>query len=225
MKLKFLLYIPIAVVYLNGVPSINLYTIITNNLMRSTFFLLLSFSILCCCENPEIKITDNNYVYEGEIYQLYLSSELLAVDTTIQELEAIINNNQGNEETQAALEEAIENKEAINVKLAGIPDIVALGIVPPRPPCPDGDLCLPSGFQYLISDLSNNITTFTVLDDQQNPLNDITSASANGLPGSEEEFEYQTFDLGQYSGPISIQLTKTDAQNNTINYSIQAFKQ
>lgn len=194
--------------------------------MRYSVFLMLCFSfMLWSCQDHKVEINEENYVYEGEMYKLFLTSELQSLDATIQELEEIIADNQGNEEINAALEDAIESKQAVNTKLANIPDIVGFGIVPPPPPCPDGDLCILSGFQYLIFQSEITISAFTILDPQQNQVNTTTGSVSNDLPGSEGQFKYQTFELSQYSGPVSIQLSRTDAQNNTLNYTIQAFKQ
>src|SRR5690606_274379 len=87
-------------------------------------------------DENEITLTENNYFYEGELYSQHLTTEVEELDETIAELEDIIENQQGDENTQAQLDEAIQLRDNIKVEIAAIPSTQARIILPPRPPCP-----------------------------------------------------------------------------------------
>ncbi|MEX0288896.1 MAG: hypothetical protein AB3N14_07270 [Flavobacteriaceae bacterium] len=195
--------------------------------MRSTplLSLILVCLLLACNGKDSITLTEDNYVYEGELYHLYLSGELEAVNTTIGELEAIIANNQGDEQTEIALQQALENKASLSNELAGIPDIAGFDIVPPRPPCPNGDLCLPSDFKYLLTDSNINIGSFTILDAQQNPVVMTTNAETKPLEGSNGQLQYISFEVEEGTGPVSIEVSRQEDQGDNITYTVSAFKQ
>ncbi|MCW5516893.1 hypothetical protein [Muriicola sp. Z0-33] len=172
-----------------------------------------------------IELTETNYVYEGGLYQLYLTAAIDDITIVINDLEDIIKNNQGDAQTQADLDEAIEERENLSGELQDIIDIVARGIVPPPPPCPDGDLCLPIDFRYLIATRNNLVLSFEILDEQGNSLVSDTSPPTRRLRGSRNLLNYQEYDIADYTGFVEIKVVKRDNQQNITSYSIEAFKE
>ncbi|MEX0272849.1 MAG: hypothetical protein AB3N16_00550 [Flavobacteriaceae bacterium] len=125
------------------------------------FFLPVFFALTISCvhdyhggNGQDIEFTETNYVYEGHLYQIHLKAEIKALDIEIKELEDILANGQGDNNTQQELAKAYEQRDFLNKELQGIIDLeqVGLKLPKPKPPCPNPQNCDFSDLKYVLTD-------------------------------------------------------------------------
>lgn len=157
----------------------------------------------------EITFTENNYFYEGELYSQYLTNEVEELDETIAELEDIIENQQGTEETQAQLDEAIQLRDNINIEIEAVPSTEARIILPPRPPCPVGS-CIPlPELQYVLTPQNVSLLQIELF-----TANDVligSSSSSLNVFAPDDDFKYQEMNItdNTYEGLITVKIKRT----------------
>ena len=198
--------------------------------------LIASFSLLLlssCIKDyigkkNDIEITEDNYVFEGTVYQQYLTESIEATEDEIQELQEIIDNNQGDGQTEEDLAAAQEQLAYLSNELVNTNDLVGniVGrIVPPRPPCPDADLCLPNGLLYLLTERDLGDFTFEVFDANGALLISADAASASPLRGSQNLLNFNELEETDYVGEVSIVVKRNDSQGNEVSYTLDSFQE
>lgn len=176
--------------------------------------LFLSILFIACGNDDdnnekEVTITENNYFYEGELYSQHLTNKVEELDETIAELEDIIENQQGDENTQEQLDEAVQLRDNLKVEIADIVSIKGGGIIPPMPPCPV-NVCIPLlNLQYVLT--PQNVTLLQVeLFTEDDVLIGSSSSSFNVFT-PDNDFKYQEMNIldNSYEGSITVKITRT----------------
>lgn len=181
--------------------------------------LITMFTFSCDDENSQnenIELTDNNYIYEGDLYKQYLNDELAIVENEITQLQEIIDNGQGDNQTQIDLDEAIQERENIITNIDSIISLVTFGIIPPPPP-PQPCSCFTPELQYFITLESTSGLQIDILNEGGEQIAS-TNQILNFLPNYDNQLKYKTISIPEEYGNVSFQVVKTDNQNNTINY-------
>jgi hypothetical protein len=199
--------------------------------MKTKFLILLILSVFIysCDEddndNSEVVLTESNYIYEGDIYKQFLTDEITVVEEEIVILQDIIDNGQGDNQTQIDLGIALQQREELNTKLSDIVDLVSFGIIPfpPLPqPCPQISTCFPIDINFIATLESTTALQINIFDDQ-NQLIASSNPTLIPLPNHIGEVKYQNILVLQYTGEISIEVEKTDSLGNTIVYETRGF--
>jgi hypothetical protein len=153
----------------------------------------------------KIKFTSNNYLYEGSLYSLYLYDEIETLDNKIQELNDIINNNQGDENTKKDLVAASEQRQILNKDLQGIISLeqVGLRLPPPPPPCPRPRNCDFSGLEYILTPVGAEKINILFLDDDGNTVGGGTIDELSPLPDSKGQINYSNMMINGQSGSVA----------------------
>jgi len=192
--------------------------------MKTKITLLIAFlslSITSCVKDyighgqDKIVLTNDNYIYEGDLYAVYLDFEITKVDALISDLKKIIANNQGNEQTDKDLEAAIVRKGTLNNELATVPDWLFRRIPRPKPPCPNPANCNFLGFDFLGSFGNTQLRSVTVYDADGNEVGG-TTGEQNPLPRTRGTAVVHDFKIDNYSGPVTIKVV-TEAKNRLEN--------
>ena len=192
--------------------------------MKTKITLLIAFlslSITSCVKDyighgqDKIVLTNDNYIYEGDLYAVYLDFEITKVDALISDLKKIIANNQGNEQTDKDLEAAIVRKGTLNNELATVPDWLFRRIPRPKPPCPNPSNCNFLGFDFLGSFGNTQLRSVTVYDADGNEVGG-TTGEQNPLPRTRGTAVAHDFKIDNYSGPVTIKVV-TEAKNRLEN--------
>lgn len=165
--------------------------------------------------DDKIKFTSNNYLYEGSLYSLYLYDEIETLDKKIQELNDIINNNQGDENTKKDLVAASEQRQILNKDLQGIISLeqVGLRLPPPPPPCPRPRNCDFSGLEYILTPVGAEKINILFLDDDGNTVGGGTIDELSPLPDSKGQINYSNMTInGQQGSVAAIQVQVFNSQ-------------
>ncbi len=165
--------------------------------------------------DDKIKFTSNNYLYEGSLYSLYLYDEIETLDNKIQELNDIINNNQGDENTKKDLVAASEQRHILNKDLQGIISLeqVGLRLPPPPPPCPRPRNCDFSGLEYILTPVGAEKINILFLDDDGNTVGGGTIDELSPLPDSKGQINYSNMMInGQQGSVAAIQVQVFNSQ-------------
>lgn len=163
----------------------------------------------------DINFTEKNYVYEGDLYRIYLDDEIEILDIKIQELEDIIYNNQGDQNTQNDLEAATEQRNMLNDELQGVFSLeqVGLRLPPPPPPCPRPRNCDFSGLEYILTDVSVDKIRIIFLDDNGNTIGGGTIDDLSTLPDSAGQINFSNLMInGQQGSVAAIQVQAFNSQ-------------
>ncbi|MBD0852552.1 hypothetical protein [Maribacter arenosus] len=185
------------------------------------FGVLLTFLVSSCIKDfhghggHDINFTEKNYVYEGDLYSIYLDDEIEILDIKIQELEDIINNNQGDQNTQTDLEAAKEQRIMLNDELQGVFSLeqVGLRLPPPPPPCPRPRNCDFSGLEYILTDVSVEKIRIIFLDDNGNTIGGGTIDDLSTLPDSAGQINFSKLMInGQQGSVAAIQVQAFNSQ-------------
>jgi len=185
------------------------------------FGVLLTFLVSSCIKDfyghggHDINFTEKNYVYEGDLYSIYLDDEIEILDIKIQELEDIIYNNQGDQNTQNDLVAATEQRNMLNDELQGIVSLeqVGLRLPPPPPPCPRPRNCDFSGLEYILTDVSVDKIRIIFLDDNGNTIGGGTIDDLGTLPDSAGQINFSKLMInGQQGSVAAIQVQVFNSQ-------------
>ncbi len=198
----------------------------TKLLIVSAFVLLLTACIKDYHgggQEEEIIFTEKNYIYEGDLYRLALETDIEALDVTIQELEDIIANNQGDENTGQQLEEANEQRSFLTEELQSILSLeqVGLRIPPPPPPCPKPRSCDFSQIQYILTDRSVRQLEIRLLGKDGKLIGGGTINDLESLPGSENQINFSNLMISNDTGAVfSIEVTAIKSDQTELKYTV-----
>ncbi len=182
--------------------------------MKTKITLLIAFvslSLSSCVKDfighgqDEIVLTQDNYMYEGDLYAIYLDMEIIKVDALISDLEKIIKSNQGNEQTYKDLEAAKARKGTLNNELVTVPDWLFRRIPKPKPPCPNPTNCDFLGFDFIGSFGRTQLKSVTVYDADGNEVGG-TTGQQNPLSRTRGMAVVDDFKMENYSGPVTIKV-------------------
>ena len=134
-------------------------------------------------DSDEVVLTEDNFIYEGDLHIFYLERRIDTVQVKIDSLQAVMDNQQGDEKTQMKLNAARMQKNGFIDEIASIPEQGFLAkIKPPRPkgPCDPIGTCfpLPINLRYLILEVQNDPHAVLILDAQDRPISTTTTAAA-----------------------------------------------
>ena len=173
----------------------------------------------------KIKFTSDNYLYEGDLYSIYLNDKIEILDIKIQELNDIIANNQGDENTAKDLSAANEQRLILTEDLQGIISLeqVGLRLPPPPPPCPRPRNCDFSGLEYVLTSIVTEKINILFLDDNGDTVGGGTIDDLGILPDSGGQIKYSNLMMsGENFSVSAIQVTVfNDAGKAIRDYLIQ----
>ena len=197
-------------------------------LMYCPLLLFISCDIISTDDDgntDQLVLTDDNYIYEGDLRTFYLERKIDTVQIKIDSLKAVIANQQGDENTQNELEDAQMQKNNFVDEIATIPEQSLLPKIKPRPkgPCDPVGTCfpLPIGLENLILELQNDIRQVTILD-AKNQIISSTTTDAAPLMGYGDGLSYQkmTSFQGQPDDLVTIQVRNLSTNES---YELIAF--
>lgn len=199
--------------------------------MKTKLFFIASFLFIfsSCIKDyhgggPEkIEFTEKNYVYEGELYRIYLNGEIEVLDKEIKVLENILANNQGNEKTEQELALAKNQREVLKGNLSTIipSEQVAIRLPPPPPPCPIPSNCDFSGLEYILTPIQTEKIRVLFLDDKDNIIGGGTFDELSPLPEAEGQISFSRLMIGEYDSPvIKIRVEATNFDKTVRTYEL-----
>lgn len=171
----------------------------------------------------KIVLTQDNYVYEGDLYRVYLDQEIAKLDVTIEALNAIIANNQADQTTLNDLKAAEEAKENFLSEISTIIDLQQVGItIPrPRPPCPKPRNCDFTAFEYLLAPITAEKLEFRIRNGDGKTIGGGIIDDLGPLPGTGGQIQYSRLMIDSYKDPITISVTVFDVNGNVGSYNVE----
>lgn len=168
----------------------------------------------------DIELTEDNYLYEGDLYQIYLEQEIEKLDVDIQILEDIIANNQADQTTLDQLEAAKKNKIELNLEIESVLSLDQVGrkVVPPRPPCPRPNSCNYSFFEYFLAGKTVKGISIKILDEGGKVIGGRIIDDLSPLPDTKGLINFSKLNISPYSGAISIEIEVFDETSVGRNY-------
>ena len=150
--------------------------------------------------NEQIKLSEDNYIYEGDLHVFYLERRIDTVQVTIDSLQAVIDNQQGDDKTVMELAAARAQKDSFTEEIASIPEQSLLPKIKPRPkgPCDPIGTCFPLtlNLKYLILEEQNDLRSVLILNAQDQPISTTTTGPAP-LMGYGDALTYQVMTAPQ----------------------------
>ena len=174
--------------------------------------------------DKEPKFTEKNYIYEGDLYGIALSSQIEMLEVEIQELKDIIKNGQGDETTEKELQQATQNQLQLSEEQNSILSLEKVGIRLPKPPppCPKPRNCDLSELQYLI--LGNFAQKLDILfsNEEGQVVGGGIIDNFKTLPGSNDLLKYTYLNItGSGMDIVSIQVKITKLDGNVLQYDVE----
>lgn len=175
-----------------------------------------------------VNLTPTNYVYEGDIYRFFLTSEIESLINQIEIWEAIGPNDEGFNEAQeniAAAENTINlNNELLESTITG----VQIGLPPIPPPPPPPCFCFDDLYNlmdYIVVDNSTIGLIATLTDENQE------SVFSTDLSGSMEIEDFQdslvayNFNKLQdnFTGKGFLTINRVLADETAVSYTVEVF--
>lgn len=201
--------------------------------MKTKFTLLvLSLFLLTSCihdyyggdgKEEEIELTDENYLYEGDLYTIYLNTEIAEVETRILELEDIIGNNQASEEIKKEYEEKELLLDNLFSELNDIIDLdqVLIGRPKPRPPCPEPKNCDYLLFEYVMVPSTVKEVSLKILNTENEQIGGGTLNDFDILDDTQGLLALSKLSISPYEGPIKIEVTIIDETGKDRMYLVE----
>jgi hypothetical protein len=194
---------------------------------------LVSFSLTSCVKDyighgpKKIKLTAENNMYEGDLYKTYLDTEILIVDGQIAELNEIIGNGQGTEQTQKNLDAANAHRDMLKQESSFtlLPDYLFRRIPRPQPPCPNPQNCDFLGFDFITSLTGTQLESILITDANGTEIGG-TTGNQNSLRGTGGRAVADDFKIdSQYTGAIFVKVVTSDKERMTDTYTFESFIQ
>lgn len=171
----------------------------------------------------KIELTQDNYLYEGELYRVYLDQEIAKLDVTIAALNDIIANNQADQTTLNDLKAAEEAKENFVSEITTIIDLGQVGrtIPRPRPPCPLPLSCDYSLFEYLLAPNNVEKLEILILNENGKTIGGGTIDDLGPLSGTGGMILFSKLKIDSYTDPISISVKVFDGNGILRSYLVE----
>ena len=174
---------------------------------------------------PEkIEFTKENYVYEGELYRVYLNAEIEKLEITIEALKDILAKNNGDEEAKKELASARALRGVLKDDVGSIISLEQVGIrLPsPPPPCPIPNNCDFSGLEYILTSSQTAKIQVLFFDDKDNVIGGGTFDELSLLPGTEGQISFSRLMIGKYESPVTkIRVEATNFDETIRSYELK----
>lgn len=183
--------------------------------------------------NPDINLTATNNLYEGDLYKLYLVAEIESTQTEFDSLQAVIDNNQGTQETiqlrDAAAAELVNLntmsiiQDAAEASAQVVPRVPVPRPVPPLP-CTSG-ACIPNVLEHIT--ITPDIRSLFIEFKNPQTLEVIASATIDQfspLPQYNNLVSAVPINFNGYTGSVLITVERTFADQNAtvVPYTLTA---
>lgn len=210
--------------------------------MKSKLLLIVMCSIvLCACsklpygdigkedigKDEEIILTENNYIYEGELLKFVLNKDIDSLEARIKELKSLTGKDLTLEDELEETNKLLSELVALNKTVPSFSDILdelgRRGPNIPRPPRPD---VLPNELRYI---LGYNLESILVQGSNEN--NQVVLESDNGylspLPGTEGYIQIQEVNVNELivNENITLSIERKDKNGMNFIYSISTIVQ
>ncbi|MBT9187710.1 hypothetical protein [Zobellia russellii] len=174
--------------------------------------------------DDKVKLTKENYIYEGDLYSFYLSNEIATLENHIKELESISPNDPKYNEAQKEKAMAESQKKEFMEVQKSIFDLGILGIIDPdNPPLPCFCWTLSNLQEFLITTPDTKILNVSVLDLSGKEISKIIT-EFSPLPEYNNQILYQKFaTLAAEKGELLIKVEKLGEDGRPFNYTIPAY--
>tara|TARA_R110000868_G_scaffold22076_2_gene90873 strand:+ start:2522 stop:3130 length:609 start_codon:yes stop_codon:yes gene_type:complete len=171
----------------------------------------------------KIELTQDNYLYEGDLYRVYLDQTIAKLDFTIAALNDIIANNQADQTTLDDLKAAEQAKENLDSEKAKIISLeqVGLRIPRPRPPCPQPVSCDYSLFEYLLAPNTVEKLQILILNENGKTIGGGTIDDLSPLSGTGGMIQFSKLKIDSYTDPISISVQVFDGNGIVRSYIVE----
>lgn len=171
----------------------------------------------------KIELTQDNYLYEGDLYRIYLDQEIAKLDVTIAALNDIIANNQADQTTLNDLKAAEEAKENFVSEIATIISLeqVGLRIPRPRPPCPQPLSCDYSLFEYLLAPNTVEKMEILILNENGKTIGGGIINDLSTLSGTGGLIQFSKLKVDSYKDPITISVKVFGVNGNDRSYIVE----
>jgi len=215
--------------------------------MRKNFFVLASFilvlvTVFSCDDDDnlnngndnQIVLTNENNLYEGDLYILYLEEEIISTENTIFMLQDLIDNNQGTPEIELQLEEAEQQLGTLNTNLAIQMGIEAEYVLPPRvprrppnPPNPPSPCigCVPLAGSFSFITITPDIVNLNIRILDFNTEEEVETVVFNSFNPAENYngvVSIQPASLNNFTGQVILIIEREDINGATASYSLNA---
>ncbi|WP_417238847.1 hypothetical protein [Bizionia sp.] len=215
--------------------------------MRKNFFVLASFilvlvTVFSCDDDDnlnngndnQIVLTNENNLYEGDLYILYLEEEIISTENTIFMLQDLIDNNQGTPEIELQLEEAEQQLGTLNTNLAIQMGIEAEYVLPPRvprrppnPPNPPSPCigCVPLAGSFSFITITPDIVNLNIRILDFNTEEEVETVVFNSFNPAENYngvVSIQPASLNNFTGQVILIIEREDINGATTSYSLNA---
>lgn len=198
--------------------------------------LLMSFIILASCsqwkghgnpyEDEDIVLTEDNYIFEGDLYKHALKVEIDSLGNRANDLKKIIDNGQATEEIKmdyTATVQQLDGTVAREATILGYNDLVGkLGprTAPPRGPAPT---VIPPDLKYVVS---TNLSTYELvgLDEQGKEVVSSENGDRKIIPGTGGLLQAQKARItdAQYSGAVRLTAKRVNEDGEAAQYTVNA---
>ncbi len=171
----------------------------------------------------KIELTSENYLYEGDLYQVYLDQEIAKLDATIQILNDIIANNQADQTTFEELKEAEQARENLISEGATIISLEQVGrtIPKPKPPCPKPRNCDFSAFEYVLAENTVEKLEILILNEDGKTIGGGIIDNLGPLSGTGDLIQYSNLMVDSYKDPITIAVQVFTTNGDDRNYIVE----
>lgn len=162
--------------------------------------------------DSKIEITEDNYLYEGDLYKEYLNLETQKNYIQIEALEKLRKTRPLDDQEKKDLDNAQTNLLSLKAEFNDIIDIVGIRIPKPKPPCPNPTNCDFVNLDYLfISDdvMEINIQAY----DTKDNLVQIEFGEFSPYPNPDSPARLSSFKMGSYAKEgllIKVKVLKAD---------------
>lgn len=171
----------------------------------------------------DIVLTEDNYLYEGDLYTIYLNSEIAPIETRISKLKDLIDNNKATEADKLEYEAKQGSLNQLNTELNNINDLgqVLIGKPKPRPPCPQPRNCDFTLFEYIVVPSTVKEISLKILNDKDEQIGGGTLNDFKMLDDTQGLLSISNLSIPAYKGPIKIEVTVFEETGQDRFYSVE----
>ena len=171
----------------------------------------------------KIELTQDNYLYEGDLYRVYIDQEVAKLNVTIAALNDIIANNQADQTTYEELKNAEQSKENFILEEATIISLEQVGrtIPKPRPPCPKPRNCDFTALEYVLAPNTVEKLEILILNEDGKTVGGGTIDDLSALSGTGGQIQFSELKVDSYKDPISISVQVFDVNGNDRSYIVE----